>query len=290
LPGGNNANVFWMNNRGEASGVAENGTFDPSCSIVTPFQMHRFQPVIWGPGGQIERVLSPLQPDWVAYAFTINNSGEVVGASGRCSTTGLPPFSINNTTAAHAVLWDRDGQATDLGGLGGEVNIASSINNHGQVLGGGLSPVDGTFHAWLWTRPTGVVDYGAFPGAVATLTPCCHTINDRGEIVGLSIEPDNPYGGRALIWQDRQPKDLNDFVRDPGRFVHLLGAFSINDSGEIVCGGITNTGEVHACLAVPTPGKAGEIAALPKWHLDQPTSLPEKTRQLLRHRLRIRGR
>jgi hypothetical protein len=33
----------------------------------------------------------------------------------------------------------------------------------------------------------------------------------------------------------RQPKDLNEFVRDPGQFVQLTGAFSINDSGEIVC-------------------------------------------------------
>ena len=57
--------------------------------------------------------------------------------------------------------------------------------------------------------------------------------------------------GRALIWQGTEPKDLNAFVRDPGPFVQLTGAFSINDAGEIVCQGVTNTGELHACLAIP---------------------------------------
>jgi len=251
LPDGNNANVFWINNLGQISGVAENGTFDFSCSQVTPFQVQRFQPVIWGPNGQIQRVLSPLKTDWVAYAFTINDIGEVVGASGLCATTGLPPAAINNTVATHAILWERDGSITDLGNLGGAANIASSINNHREVVGTAQSPKDGTVHAFFWTRKTGILDYGAFPGAVATVPGCCHTINDRGEIVGFTVEPNNPYFGRALIWQGTEPKDLNDFIRDPGPFVQLTGAFSINDAGEIVCQGVTNTGELHACLAVP---------------------------------------
>ncbi len=233
LPGGNNANVFWINNLGQISGVAENGTFDSSCSMVTPFQVYRFQPVIWGPNGEIERVLSPLvsKGDTVAVAFTINDHGQVVGNSGLCSTTSLPPAAVNNTTAAHAVLWESDGSVHDLGSLGGANKGASSINNRGEVVGVAQSPKDGTVHAFLWTRHAGMLDYGVFPGAVATIPGCCHTINDRGEIVGFSIEPSNPYFGRVLVWHGREPKDLNDFVRDPGPFVQLTGAFSINDSG-----------------------------------------------------------
>jgi probable HAF family extracellular repeat protein len=289
LPGGNNASVFWINNRGQISGVAENGTFDSSCSQVTPFQVQRFQPVIWGPGGEIERVLSPLKADWVAYAFTINDSDEVVGASGPCSTTGLPPFAISNTIAAHAVLWEKDGSVADLGSLGGAANIASSINNRGEVVG--TSPKDGTIHAFLWTRQKGMLDYGAFPGAVATVPGCCHTINDRGEIVGFSIEPNNPYFGRALIWQGTEPKDLNAFVRDPGPFVQLTGAFSINDAGEIVCQGVTNTGELHACLAVPHNGAVLNESVSPATRqLGSPVPLSDNARELLRRRFGIRGR
>ena len=80
---------------------------------------------------------------------------------------------------------------------------------------------------------------------------CCHTFNDRGEIVGFSIEPTNPYGGRALIWQGKEPKDLNDFVRAPSPFVQLLAATSISDAGEIIGWGVTTAGEVHAFLATP---------------------------------------
>jgi probable HAF family extracellular repeat protein len=285
LPNGNNANVFWTNHLGQISGVAENGVSDLTCSQVTPFQVQRFQATVWGPGGQIQRVLQPLNRDWVAFAFTINDVGEVVGASGLCATTGLPPAAINNTVAAHAVLWARDGSITDLGNLGGAANIASSINNHGQVVGTAQSPNDGTVHAFFWTSQTGMQDYGAFPGAVATVPGCCHTINDKGEIVGFSVEPANQYFGRALLWQGTQPKDLNSFVSDPGPFVHLTGAYSINDSGEIVCQGVTSTGELHACLAVPDRNANAGDSAAPLRDSGNSEALPEKARELLRRRL-----
>jgi probable HAF family extracellular repeat protein len=287
LPGGNNANVFWINNAGQVSGFAENGIADSSCSNVTPFQVYRFQPVIWGSNGAIQRVLSPLtsKGDTVAFAFTINDHGQVVGASGLCSGTGLPPAAINNTTASHAVLWDKDGSATDLGSLGGSLNIASSINNQGVVVGNSTSPSDGTIHAFLWTRHIGMLDYGAFPGAVATVPGCCHTINDRGDIVGFSIEPENPYFGRALVWRGTEPKDLNDYVLDPGPFVHLTGAFSINESGEIVCQGITETGDLHACLAVPNNGGREDDRRVPGRPRLRSVPPNEHARQLLRQRL-----
>jgi len=288
LPGGNNANVFWINNLGQVSGNAENAIPDSSCSIVTPFQVRRFQPVIWGANGDIQRVLSALAGDTVAFALTINDQGQTVGGSGLCSTIGLPPFAIPNTTAAHAVLWEKDGSIRYLGSLGGGVDIANSINNRGEVLGGGLSPKDGTIHAFLWTRQTGMLDYGAFPGAVATVVGCCHTNNDRGEIVGFSVEPDNPYFGRALIWQGAEPTDLNAFVRDPGPFVYLTSAFSINDAGEIVCQGVTNAGELHACLAVPNNGAKPDESVSSLTDSKVHPSVPENIRNVLGARLGIR--
>jgi len=287
LPGGNNTNVFWMNNLGQVSGFAENGTFDLSCSQGTPFQKQRFQPVIWRTNGQIQRVLSPLtaKGDTVAFAFTINDLGETVGASGLCGTTGLPPAAISSSSATHAVLWELDGSVTDLGSLGGAQNIASSINNLGEVVGTAQSPKDGTVHTFRWTRRTGILDYGAFPGAVATVAGCCHTINDTGEIVGFTVEPTNPYFGRAIIWQGTQPKDLNAFVRDAGPFVQLTGAFSINDFGEIVCQGITSAGELHACLAVPDIGPtADENVSTFAWPFGSYVPLTNGAREWLRRR------
>ena len=290
LPGGNNANVFWMNNLGEVSGVAETDVSDLSCSNVTPFQVRRFKGVVWGPNGDIERTLEPLQPDWVSYALTINDRGQVVGASGPCATTGLPPYAINNTIAAHAVLWDRDGSITDLGTLGGAANIAGNINNRGEVVGTSPSFKDGTIHVFKWTRETGILDAGSFSEAVATVAGCCHTLNDRGGIVGFSIEPDNPpYFGRALIWQDTEPKDLNDFVGTPSPFVHLLAASSISDAGEIVGWGVTTAGEVHAFLATPRNGAAPGESVVPSLQLIGHPQV-ESVRKLPVGRFGIRGR
>jgi probable HAF family extracellular repeat protein len=293
LPGGNNANAFWINNAGQVSGFAENGTFDSSCSQVTPFQVQHFQPVIWGPNGAIQRVLSPLvsKGDTVAFALTINDHGQTVGGSGLCSTIGLPPFAIPNTTAAHAVLWEKDGSIHDLGSLGGAGNIiANSINNRGEVVGGAQSPKDGTLHAFLWTRQTGMLDYGAFPGAVSTVVGCCHTNNDRGEIVGFSVEPDNPYFGRALIWQGTEPKDLNDFVRAPSPFVQLVGVSSINNAGEIIGTGVTKAGEIHAFLATPRHGADEddrEDVSAHSHEAKRPIVLSDDARKLLQQRLRL---
>jgi len=291
LPGGNNANAFWINSLGQVSGFAENGLMDSSCSQGTPFQVERFQPVIWGVNGEILSVLSPLvsKGDTVAFAFTINDHRQVAGASVLCSTTGLPPVAINSTVATHAVLWDRDGSITDLGNLGGAFNVASSVNNLGEVVGTAQSPKDGTVHSFLWTRRTGMQDYGAFPGAVATVAGCCHTINDRGQIVGFTIEPNNAYGGRALLWQRTEPKDLNGFLADPGPFVQLTGAFSINDAGEILCQGITNTGDLHACLAVPATGTAVNQSVSPAaQQLRSVVPLTDSAREQVRARLGIR--
>jgi probable HAF family extracellular repeat protein len=286
LPGGNNADAFWMNNLGQVSGFAENGIFDGSCSQRTPFQQQRFQPVIWRTNGQIQRVLSPLtaKGDTVAFGLTINDFGEVVGASGLCGTTGLPPAAISSTSATHAVLWKSDGSVTDLGNLGGTPNIASSINDLGEVVGTAQSPEDGTAHTFRWTQVTGMQDYGAFPGAVATVAGCCHTINNLGQIVGFTVEPSNPYFGCAIIWHGTQPADLNNFVRNAGPFVQLTGAYSINDLGENVCQGITKTGELHACFAVPDKGAAPNENISPSSPLGSFVPLTNSVRDWFRRR------
>src|SRR5207248_6917032 len=119
-----------------------------------------------------------------AYAFDINDGGEVAGASGACWNTSIPPA----VQGLHAVLWEKDGTPVDLGNLGGNSNVASTINNRGEVGGGALVPADGTIHAFVWTRQTGMQDYGSLPGAIATVVPCCHTINNSGQTVGFAID------------------------------------------------------------------------------------------------------
>jgi probable HAF family extracellular repeat protein len=248
LLGGQNANAFGLNNRGEVVGFSENGKPDSTCLAGgTPFQVIQFEAVKWGPGGEI-RGLHPYGADTVGFAFGINDHGQVVGSSGLCSNTALPPL---NPAGAHAVLWESDDSPHDLGHLQGApegtFNVASSINNRGEVVGGALS-TDGTIHAFLWTRKTGMQDFGAFPGAFLTTAPCCHSINERGEMVGFSIDG-TTFGFTALIWKDKMPVDLNTLIPANSGW-YLQAASSINDAGEIVGYGLIN-GNVHAFLATP---------------------------------------
>jgi hypothetical protein len=91
-------------------------------------------------------------------------------------------------------------------------------------------------------------DFGALPEAFLTTAPCCHTINDRGEVVGFSIDG-TTFAFTALIWKDKTPVDLNKLIPANSGW-YLQAALSINNAGEIVGYGLKN-GIVRAFLATP---------------------------------------
>jgi probable HAF family extracellular repeat protein len=201
--------------------------------------------VIWGPNGEIKE-LPPLSGDTVGFALGINDSGQAVGVSGLCSNTSVPPVSPASL-APHAVLWEKDGTPTNLGSLGGTFNIPAGINNQGEVVGASQSSKDNHIHAFLWTRATGMQDLGIFTGAIETAATCCNSINNRGEVVGISV--DENFNTRALLWRNDVMYDLNALI-PAGSPWYLQSAASINDAGEIVGWGSIN-GKVHAFLATP---------------------------------------
>jgi probable HAF family extracellular repeat protein len=241
--GGNNGVGGVINSRGEMAGIAENRMRDSEC--VAP-QVLDFEAVIWGPRlGEI-RPLAPLPGDSVSMALGINDKGQAVGGSGRCGNTILPPLA----SAPHAVFWDQDRTVHDLGTLGGtNINMALSINNHGQVVGasappGGTSPFDA--HAFLWTRETGMRDLGTLPGDVASFGSA---INDDGDVVGGSF--DTAGNPRAFVWTSGVMQSLDDPLIAPDSPLFPWIATAINGWGEIVGFGVTSAGEVHAFLATP---------------------------------------
>ena len=211
--------------------------------------MTRYQGVIWGPNGAIEKELPPLKAkgDTVAFAWGINEDGQTVGSSGTCSTQGLPP---QNPNGLHAVLWEKDGSVHDLGNLGGTSNIATSVNNHGEVVGTSQSSKDGLIHSFLWTRHTGMRDLGMLPGDFVTVAGCCNTINNRGDVVGFSIP--GIFGSRAFVWEKGVITDLNTLIPEDSP-LYLLSAYSINDAGEIVGQGcvLPACSVLHAYRASP---------------------------------------
>lgn len=281
LPAGNNSQAYFVNNQGEIIGLSETNKKDVTCSEATPFQVYRFEAAKWEPNSELT-ALAPLRGDTVSFGFGINGNGEAVGVSGLCSNTSAPPVSPASLEA-HPVLWDADGTPHALAipvGSAGTLNVAVSINNEGEVVGGSAMS-DGTLHAFLWTSAASVPeDLGTYPqGAPITVVPCCGTINDRGQIVGFSVDAAGNI--RALLWQHGLPVDLNSLVV-AGSHWYLLAALSINDQGEVVGYAVnTSTSDVHAFLARPNAGtgSTGRGAT-------EPPVLPPAVKAMLLHHYR----
>ncbi len=251
--GGNNGAANAISNRGEVAGFAENTTPDPGCPAP---QVLHFEPVVWEKGVVHLQPTVKGDPDGVAY--NINDYGEVVGASGTCTT--FNPNFLNNLLAVHALLWE-NGKATDLGNLGGLTgqaggNAAYSVNNRSEVVGGSDLLGDTTFHAFFWTRRTGMQDLGTLSGDVASNGI---SINDAGSVVGVSLDAN--FNPRAFLWEKGAMTDLNTLVTGDSP-LYLLTGCSINSRGEITGLGLTSTGEIHTYVAIPTRGVATSDSTL----------------------------
>jgi probable HAF family extracellular repeat protein len=268
--GGNNAATEWgFNDRGQLVGFAETAIHDPTC--VAP-QVLGFEAVIWGPEKDEIHELRPLASDFDGAAFDINETGEVVGASGFCG-------SLSPATAIHAVLW-QNGSVTDLGNLGGAYgNIAFGINNRRQIVGISDLLGDTLSHAFLWQEGH-MTDLGTLPGDSLSST---NSINDNGQVVGQSCDVN--FNCRAFICQDGVMADLNTLV-PAGSSFYLLSANWINSRGQIVGQAFDqNTGEIFPFLATPAAGSAdidGPSAKQAK--VNARITLPESVRKQLQQR------
>jgi probable HAF family extracellular repeat protein len=236
--GGVNGVANGINGRGQVAGYVENQTHDPGCPVF------EFKPVLWEQGKI--RQLPTFVGDAVGGALAINEVGQSVGISGPCAAfdPNLGLYMID----VHALLW-QNGVVTDLGNLGGDGlfggNHACAINNLGQVVGHSDLTDDATFHGYLWTQATGMMDLGTLAGDFASLAL---GINDGGVVVGMSLAAD--FSPRAFLWQNGVMTDLNTLI--PAKSgLYLLQAKAINASGEITGFGVNANGEVHGFLATP---------------------------------------
>jgi probable HAF family extracellular repeat protein len=183
-----------------------------------------------------------------------NDNGDVVGGSGDCgvfnANTGL------NLVALHALLW-HNGTAINLGNLKGTGEgagiLAFNVNNEDEVVGFSDTLNNASFHAFLWTGETGMLDLGTLHsddiGSAAT------GLDDEGNVVGLSL--DSTFTPHAFL----RPKgeamiDLNTLIPSDSP-LFLLQACSINSRGELTGLAIENsTGDLHAFLATPSSSEA----------------------------------
>jgi probable HAF family extracellular repeat protein len=246
--GGSNGGANQINSFGVAAGFAENATPDPGCPAP---QVLQFKPVIWAQGRIHELPTAKGDPDGLALG--INDNGQIVGASGTCTT--FNPNTLINLLAVHALLW-QNGTVTDLGNLGGTTgeaggNLAWAINNKGEAIGVSDLPGDTTFHGFLWTKATGMQDLGTLDDDFASTAS---GLNDNGDVVGLSLGNNGP-----TAWLHRRGQhgltNLNQLVAGTSP-LYLMAACGITSHGEITGLGATSTGELHAYLATPVSTNA----------------------------------
>jgi probable HAF family extracellular repeat protein len=263
LDGGNNSQAYWINKSGDVAGFSETGVYDGNCAIA--YQLYRFSAVKWGANGK-PQPLRPWQDDTVSFALGMNEKGEAVGVSGLCSNTTVPPNNV--PSGPHAVLWEKDGTPVLVPSLQGALdnNVASSINDRGDV-GGTQLISDGTIHGFVWNRATGIRDL-AFPGAFVTVVPCCRAINNKGEITGFAFDENGP---QTFVWKNGSFTDLNAVLAADAPW-YIANTASINEAGQIAATGVNiNTGEMHAVLLTPispegAPGGRGKtkVPVLPE--------------------------
>ncbi len=277
--GGNNGGANAINNWGKVAGFAENSTPDSGCPAP---QILQFKPTVWEREAIHRLPTVGGDPDGVVY--NLNDNREVVGASGTCTT--FNPNFLNSLLAVHALLWE-NGKATDLGNLGGQTgqaggNAAYDVNNRGEVVGGSDLAGDTTFHAFLWTRKTGMQDLGTLSGDLASNGI---SINEGGSVVGVSLDAN--FNPRAFLWEKGAMTDLNTLVVGDSP-LYLLTACSINSRGEITGLGLTSAGEIHTYLA--TPKHDAEIGESTSRGAVSRRILSDEARKLLgRSRARIMG-
>ncbi len=238
-------------------------------------QKLQFEPVVWE-NGQIQQ-LPTVAGDPDGAAFAINDSGQVVGASGNCTTFGT--ISLVNLSPLHALLWQA-GTVTDLGTLGGTGHgngiEAVDLNNKGQVVGNSDLAGDTNFHGFLWTQGTGMQDLGTLSGDVNSLAI---GINDAGDLVGVSL--DAKFNPRAFFWRNGVMTDLNSLAPADSPLFLITGC-SINSQGQIIGIAVDSTGAFHGYLATPVNGEAaGESISAASQSTSSPIVLSEDVRKRL---------
>ncbi|HET6246368.1 MAG TPA: hypothetical protein VFE47_01620 [Tepidisphaeraceae bacterium] len=162
-------------------------------------------------------------------AYAISPSGQIAG------------YSTNARGQNHAFL-DVSGKMQDLGTLpGGALSISYAINATGQMAG--AAKIGNNENAFICAA-------GKFTnlGTLGGSSSLAYGINNSAAAVGLSAIKGSTTT-HAFVYHGGKMYDLNQEIA-PGSGWTLLGAFAINNAGEIAGMGMIH-GKTHGFLLIP---------------------------------------
>ncbi len=275
--GGDNSEAHSINNNGRIVGRADSNSFysphatifDPNGTTNTPlanesdaFSINDYNQIVgytvfrpdnndpvehaslFNTGSDTNIIdMGTLAGYGASTAFSINNNGKIVGFS----------YSALFMQNWRATLFDPNGSGNniDLGTLGGQVSLAYSINESGQIVGS--ADTDADYQRATLFDPLGDgnnIDLGTKTGY---LESAAFSINNNGQIVGLFYLDSTRNEHRAMLFDPTGAGnnfDLNEAI-NPALGYILQSAQSINENGWIACNGNNAQGRGRAFLLKP---------------------------------------
>jgi probable HAF family extracellular repeat protein len=232
---GNDAQAFFLNERGQVAGEAYTNS-TPNSTTGFPTE----DPFLWDKEHGMQD-LGSLGGTF-GQATALNNRGQVVGFS-----------NMSGDQSSHPFLWEQ-GNLIDLyaNTEGGNPLTADAINDAGEIVGAAAFQKESS-DAYLWRKGT-ATDLGHLDG---DCTSRAWAINSKSQIVAESYAC---TGGnaRAFLWENGSIVDLNTLI-PPRSSLQLVWPMAINDREEIAgvglpagCPGFDNAGECgQAFLLIP---------------------------------------
>ncbi len=186
--------------------------------------------------------LKGVPADGASGARDINGLGQIVGWIETNAGDG----------GRTAVVLSRDADPIEISGLGGNQSEAVAISEQGLVVGNSTAAeataeLGGTGTAafsWIGgtTTPLQVVD-----GQAWSLAADVNSFGMVAGTIGWSAPATAGAATSAVVWAVDTVLDLNRSAT-PVEGVTLTTAVSINDLGQVLCGGVDAAGKSHAVL------------------------------------------